>query len=75
MIPISRTGDFYFILKRLHFENLIKPVGADRIVDEMIFKCTHTTVIVQSNGMYLSIILVNRKSTISYLGSNPQVNI
>lgn len=30
-----------------------KTVGADRIIDEMIFKCTHTTVRTSKSGMYL----------------------
>ena len=43
IITVSRTGE-NLSQGRLGFTKLVPAVGADRIIDEMIFKATHTTV-------------------------------
>ena len=45
LITVSRTGKCAAIVTNFHMsKNSVWTVGADRIIDEMIFKCTHTTV-------------------------------
>ena len=53
LITVSRTGrDILCKNFRHKFLKIVSPVGVDKVVEEMVFKCTHTTVRSGSRAIY-----------------------